>query len=1348
MSGNMKCIEKYSSLSIDAQWVLCFFAYSGLDYWGDMPFHDKSVMAKLSKQFKIDTKIALNELAEKKLVKSYRSWGNVEYNIDKDEIISALLFLFKEHADWGESFKKVVRTANDDFIAVRDSVEYFVRSNKPTLVHGVGRFNKICSLYVPFVDVADLRPLFMVMDDHILNNVIQVAIVESFKDDTPLDYDNISCVINEHKGICKETKELLLSLVALFGYFYDGRCSDSAVDGYNNHLSLQLRAVKLMNASEYGLATPLFLQSLKLRNKISNDKNVYANTLSNFYLLFSYYLNPYEQYRNNLQQLAKKRIALEKYGMGGVAVMASLLLDEHNEMCKRDYGYILENEHLQTNDANLLYLFAKKFDLKTGEMESPKTPLYKIVRHEMSRILDLTDEEKGELEALYGNKPLLSSIHRKELWEVVLECIEKAVAGDEKDGTAIGSKRRIAYIIGQSGRIEVREQNVLKNGSWGAGKRISDIAFCQGDIPFMDDVDRRILADYKSSDNYELQLSNVLPYMVGIQRVFSGRYAPFAPVEVVDELPYLEVKRGKNGFKLASNVTLCDLQDIEGEHIVRKINDVTYTVIRVDKRMVPYYMQLLRLKSIPLEAEQKLKNLLPALGKVMEIHSDMVDYSSIAEVLDGSPKISVLIKNSHPSVYTVNLRVRPFDGGVKSFIPGEGAALVFDEKDGVRYRIKRNLAEEQFNKKMLMDFCDDDMEVLPFRSKEDSNAMFMHTEQVLALMDFVSQNGDVFQIEWENSNGLKLKKTVNPEKWNINMKPVGGWFEMEGDVCLDDSTLLSVAQLIQVLNTCKNERYVRLSGDEFIELTASLRKQLARIEAIASQEHGRVRLSALNAGLLGEDAYDGVFKINREKTLDELRGRIQASRNVKISVPKTLNADLRDYQKEGFEWMARMDSWGAGVCLADDMGLGKTIQSIAYLLHKSKLGVSLVVAPVSVVPNWKKELERFAPSLVVKVVNGAGDRVALIKSAKAGEVVLTSYGMLLTNNEDFMGKKWNVAVLDEAHVIKNRDTKTSVAIMNLQCKSRVILTGTPVQNNLGELWNLFHFINPGLLGGWEEFKRKFVVPIEENQDKERQKQLKRIIQPFMLRRTKSDVLEDLPEKNEILVSVELTEDELAVYELIRTKAEQQLKEGGNKVEVKVLAEIMRLRQAACATSLVEKEWKGDCSKIETFVNMAKTIADGGSRALVFSQFTSFLELVRKKLDEQGIGYLYLDGSTPLKQRELLVNDFQQGNVPIFLISLKAGGLGLNLVGANYVIHLDPWWNPSIEQQATDRAYRIGQQRDVTVYHLVAKNTIEEKILRLHKTKRNLADALLDGSDVGHKLNADDLLAMLEKNSEA
>jgi len=587
---------------------------------------------------------------------------------------------------------------------------------------------------------------------------------------------------------------------------------------------------------------------------------------------------------------------------------------------------------------------------------------------------------------------------------------------------------------------------------------------------------------------------------------------------------------------------------------------------------------------------------------------------------------------------------------------------------------------------------------------------------------------------------LKLKKAVNPSDWNITMKSKNSWFEIEGDVNLDDNTILTVAQLLQFLGSSKGN-FVKISDDEYVMLNSSLRKQLSRLEAVSTLERGKMRVSHFGAATLGDDALKGSFVVKSDSKLNKLRKSIKESAEKEFSIPKTLQATLRDYQVDGFQWMARMDSWGAGICLADDMGLGKTVQTIAFLLHKVAEGASLVVAPVSVVPNWKRELERFAPSLNVVVLNSADDRAAAIKEAAAGAVVLSSYGMLLSGDA-IVEKEWNVVVLDEAHAIKNRDTKTSAVTMKLNCKSRMILTGTPIQNNLGELWNLFQFVNPGLLGGWEVFKRKYMQPIEEEKDKERQKQLKRLVQPFMLRRTKADVLDDLPEKNEIILPVELTDEELSVYEFIRRRAENMLKEGGNKIEVQTLAEITRLRQAACCASLVKKEWTGSCAKIDLLMSTLENITTGGNRTLLFSQFTSFLEIVKKRLDEAGIEYLYLDGGTTIKQREKLVQRFQQGETSLFIISLKAGGLGLNLTGANYVVHLDPWWNPAIEQQATDRAYRIGQQQNVTVYHLVSKNTIEEKILRLHQSKRNMADALLEGSDVSNKLTAAQLLDMI------
>ncbi len=382
----------------------------------------------------------------------------------------------------------------------------------------------------------------------------------------------------------------------------------------------------------------------------------------------------------------------------------------------------------------------------------------------------------------------------------------------------------------------------------------------------------------------------------------------------------------------------------------------------------------------------------------------------------------------------------------------------------------------------------------------------------------------------------------------------------------------------------------------------------------------------------------------------------------------------------------------------------------------------------------------------MQVLNTAADRKAMVEQAAAGDVVLTTYGLFVTEEENLAAKEWNTVCLDEAHVIKNRQTKTSAVVMRLQAQHRIILTGTPVQNHLGELWNLFQFANPGLLGSHEQFRQKYIVPIEQQDNKERSRQLKRIVSPFMLRRTKQEVIEELPDKTEINLPVELTDEELAVYEVIRRRAKQLLEDepSAQGVSVNTLAEITRLRQAACAAQLVEKGWKGECTKLNTLADLLQEIVDGGNAVLVFSQFTSFLALVRQRLDSLHRPYLYLDGAVPVRQRDQLVQQFQRGECPIFIISLKAGGLGLNLTGANYVIHLDPWWNPAIEQQATDRAYRIGQRQNVTVYHLIAQHTIEEKILRLHQTKRNLADAMLSGTNESHKLTSKELLEMIEK----
>ena len=437
--------------------------------------------------------------------------------------------------------------------------------------------------------------------------------------------------------------------------------------------------------------------------------------------------------------------------------------------------------------------------------------------------------------------------------------------------------------------------------------------------------------------------------------------------------------------------------------------------------------------------------------------------------------------------------------------------------------------------------------------------------------------------------------------------------------------------------------------------------------------------------------------------------------------------------------------WGAGVCLADDMGLGKTVQTIACLLAHAQEGAQMVVAPASVVGNWQREVNRFAPSLRIVMLNelALADRETNIQSLSAGDLLILTYGLLVSESEVLTAREWTTVCLDEAHTIKNRDTKSSAAAMRLQATNRIILTGTPIQNHLGELWNLMQFINPGLLGSYDHFSNRFINPIDAGAEEPRL-QLRRLVSPFLLRRTKQEVARELPDKVEIQVPVSLSTDEMAIYEVIRRQAKQEL-EQSSTLSVNTLSLITKLREAACSAALVEKKWKGTSSKLETMLDKLQQMLEEGNRVLIFSQFTSFLDIAQEVISDAGItDFYYLNGSTPMRQRQQMVEGFQRGDKRVFLISLKAGGLGLNLTGANYVIHLDPWWNPAIEQQATDRAYRIGQQQKVTVYHLIAEHTIEEKILRLHDTKRSLADSLLEGADMSHKMTAEEMLALIEE----
>ena len=489
----------------------------------------------------------------------------------------------------------------------------------------------------------------------------------------------------------------------------------------------------------------------------------------------------------------------------------------------------------------------------------------------------------------------------------------------------------------------------------------------------------------------------------------------------------------------------------------------------------------------------------------------------------------------------------------------------------------------------------------------------------------------------------------------------------------------------------------------------------------------------------------------------KLRHDLEALRSFEPDVPSTLQAELRPYQVDGYRWLARLSRFGAGACLADDMGLGKTVQTLAVLLDRAADGPALVVAPTSVVANWVDEARRFAPTLNVKVYTGsAATRAPLLDDPAPFDLYITTYGLLQNDIERLAETPWHSAVLDEAQAIKNSATKRARAARRLPAGFRVVTTGTPIQNNLMDLHSLFSFLNPGLLGSQEKFRLNFAEPVERDGDDSARARLRRIIAPFMLRRLKTEVLDDLPERTEITLHVTLSPQEAALYEVLRQRAVEQLEAAGEETgsgegeRFALFAHLTRLRLACCNPRLVldSPVSAPKSSKLESFAATLDELLENRHKVLVFSQFVMHLKLVEEYLKKQRISYQYLDGSTPAKVRNERIAAFQSGQGDVFLISLKAGGTGLNLTAADYVIHMDPWWNPAVEDQASDRAHRIGQTRPVTIYRLVTEGTIEEQIVDLHHHKRDLAERLLEGTDAAGRLNTVELLELLRQPLDA
>jgi SNF2 family DNA or RNA helicase len=958
-------------------------------------------------------------------------------------------------------------------------------------------------------------------------------------------------------------------------------------------------------------------------------------------------------------------------------------------------------------------------------------------------------------------------VEQQEPWELSLKALTALYReGDEREVVSVPVQRdqRLVWFISYNDNacfVTPKEQKLGSNGEWSKGRSISlkrlredkdKLSFLSAqDIKACKNIDETTSFDYGFWGKKEFYFkSEVLVNLIGHPLVF-WEEAPHSSVELVKGEPELVVKKEEKGFldlKLSPN--LLDFKDI----IAIKESPTRIKIIKANSKQRQLADIIGRGNSlkVPLTAEKSVLAAIKSIASIVTVHSDIGgNFQGAEEVLPNSTIHIHLLPISEG--LKAALLYRPFTDGGSYYRPGVGGEVVIADINGKRLQTRRNLVGEKQQAEDIIQLCPT---LLKFAEEEEDYEWYIDdAESSLELLLELQSLGEKAVIEWPQGEKLRVKRQVDSKDFTLSINRQQDWFAASGELKIDKGLILNMVELIGLLEK-SSSRFIPIGDGEFLALTKSFRKRLEDLRIFSEKTKSGLRFHPL-ATLGLEDFIDEVGQLKGDSAWKEHRKRLQELQNIEPKLPSTFKAELRDYQNEGYVWLSRLAHWGVGACLADQMGLGKTVQALGVILSRAEGGPTLIIAPTSVCMNWISEAQKFAPTLNIvqfsdclNVVDSTtkSQRQELVSNLSALDVLVCSYGLLQQEEVSQILSliEWQTIVLDEAQAIKNKHTKRSQAAMNLKGRFKLLTTGTPIENHLGELWNLFRFINPGLLGSAESFNERFAIPIERFQDHQVRNKLKKLVKPFILRRTKSQVLEELPPRTEIMLKVELSAEEFAFYEALRIKAVSAVKEletsSSGEKHLKVLAEIMKLRRACCHPKLVLTDSDLNSSKLQSFAELLAGLLENGHKVLVFSQFVDHLKIVKDHLETEKISYQYLDGSTPALERKKRVDAFQSGIGDVFLISLKAGGTGLNLTAADYVIHLDPWWNPAVEDQASDRAHRIGQKRPVTIYRLVAKDTIEDKIVELHQHKRDLADSLLEGTNISGKLSTEALLDLI------
>jgi hypothetical protein len=955
----------------------------------------------------------------------------------------------------------------------------------------------------------------------------------------------------------------------------------------------------------------------------------------------------------------------------------------------------------------------------------------------------------NKIQSESGIRPVLVDLLGRDDWKKRLSALTHILNTHHPSGTAPGSTRLVWMVrIGKDHlSIHPKEQKILSTGDWSIGKTIPPNRLMTQKPEGVTAQDLRICAAIRSIQNpfqansYEFDMDLALPALVGHPLVFLDENPP-VPIEMIHGEPEAWVHVEKDRITLRM-----DPVNSKGKAQILQDSPTRFRVIRLtrDQQRIAEIITENGL-TVPITSTPEILAAQAGISRHMTVHSNLPGNTDEAQDPVPDSRICIQIRPAGNG-FRVNAVFRPFGSEGPTVTPGTGPETLIRQINGKCRQLQRNLKKELYEIHSLMQ----QVEILTNQTHRNFQWKLQDPEECLNLLDRLHQlqeEGTV-AVEWPEGHRMQITREYSLSDCRLKITSRQNWFELTGQIAIDEQQILDISDLLQRVSENPQTRFIPVGNGLFLTLSRQLAEMLCDLAEFSDRHQGRTRIHPL---LLTSwiDRLPDTVSLESDTSVQLRIGRIRKGLDLNPMVPDTFQASLRDYQVEGYRWLSRMAFWGLGACLADDMGLGKTIQVLAVLLSRSSGGPALVVAPASVCQGWLEEATRFAPSLRT-VFLGTKNREETVHNLAAGDILITSYGLLSLESDLLSRIHWNTIVLDEAQVIKNISAKRSRSAMKLKADFRILTTGTPIENHPGEIFTLFRFLNPGLLGSALHFRSRFSLSGGNALSEESLLRLKKIIQPFVLRRMKSQVLTELPPKTEVVWTVDLSEKEMSFYEYLRQESVKRIENrqaGEGLMPFQILAEITRLRMACCDTRLVASESRIPSSKLAALETLVSDLLENRHRVLIFSQFVSYLKRIRSLFERENITYRYLDGSLPLRDRKVEIDRFQQGEGDVFLISLKAGGLGLNLTGADYVVLMDPWWNPAVEDQASDRAHRMGQIHPVTIYRLIARNTIEEKIIQLHSRKRNLAKNLLAANHPGDTLSVGELLELIQHEQKS